>query len=269
MPEIPPFCDVGDGPYAGAMSEVEALQIPLVINVAAVSVGALAGAIRAGEDERTDVVGLITLATAVGFGGGIVRDVLLGNLPPAVLRHPAYLLSVLGATALGAGFLYYLTRLTKVLWLLDALTIGLFASVGTNAALLAGLTLLPAVMIGTLASVGGFMLADLLQGRAWSILYVGPPNAAAGMAGALTYALAYDEHRQITTLVLAIAVTFLVRLAGPLFHINVPQPRRHAYQLEQRLRAKAREGRGRVRAGRGRTRRVAGERIQPDAEGPR
>ncbi len=248
------------------MSEVvEALQIPLAINVAAVAVGALAGAIRAGEDERTDLVGMVTLATAVGFGGGILRDVLLGNLPPAVLRHPAYLIAVVAATVIGAGFLYYLTRLTKVIWLLDALGIGLFASVGTNAALLAGLSLLPAVMIGTLASVGGLMLADLLQGRAWSILYVGPPNAAAGMAGALTYALVYDESRQLLAPVLAILITFLVRLAGPVFHITIPQPRREAYQLEQRLRAKAREGRQRTRlAGREHGRRVAQRRDDAD-----
>lgn len=218
---------------------LEPLEIPLAINLAAVSVGALSGAFRAGDDERTDLVGLVTLAAVMGFGGGLIRDVLVGNLPPAVLRDPAYLIAVGVAAAVGALFLYYLKRLGKVLWVLDALTIGLFASVGANAALLAGLSVLPAVLIGTVASVGGLIIADMLQGRPSEILYVGPPNAAAGMAGALTYALIYEAGLHEVAVFAAVVVTFLVRLTGPLLHVQVPQPRRRAYELEQRLRAKA------------------------------
>jgi uncharacterized membrane protein YeiH len=221
------------------MAPADALEIPLAINVAAVFVGALGGAIRAGEDERVDVVGVLTLATVMGFGGGIIRDVLLGNLPPAVLRSAWYVVAVVVAAAIGAFFLYYLRKLGKVLWVLDSLSIGLFASVGANAALIAGLSMLPAVLIGTLASVGGLILTDLFQGRPSSILHVGPPNAAAGLAGALAYAVLYTGSHAIVTTVVAIAVTFAVRLAGPVFNVQVPAPRRRAYELEQRLRAKA------------------------------
>ena len=221
-----------------------ALDIPLAINVAAVFVGALGGALRAGEDERVDIVGVLTLATVMGFGGGIIRDVLLGNLPPAVLRSPWYLACVVVAAAIGAFFLYYLRKLGKALWVLDSLSIGLFACVGVNAALLAGLTLLPAVLIGTLASIGGLILTDLFQGRPSSILHAGPPNAAAGMAGSFAYALLYTGDHAVVTAVVAIAVTFAVRLSGPVLHVQVPQPRRRAYELEQKLRAKAAKRRG-------------------------
>jgi uncharacterized membrane protein YeiH len=217
----------------------EALEIPLAINVAAVFVGALGGAVRAGEDERVDIVGVLTLATVMGFGGGIIRDVLLGNLPPAVLRDAWYIIAVVVAAALGALFLHYLRKLGKVLWVLDSLSIGLFACVGTNAALLAGLSILPAVLIGTLASVGGLILTDIFQGRPSSIMHQGPPNAAAGLAGAFAYALLYTGDHVVLTSAVAIAVTFAVRLAGPVLHVQVPQPRRRAYELEQRLRAKA------------------------------
>ncbi len=217
----------------------EALEIPLAINVAAVFVGALGGAIRAGEDEHVDIVGVLTLATVMGFGGGIIRDVLLGNLPPAVLLNPWYVTSVVVAAAIGAFFLYYLRKLGKAMWVLDSLSIGLFACVGVNAALLAGLTLLPAVLIGTLASVGGLILTDVFQGRPSSILHVGPPNAAAGMAGSLAYGLLYTGDHVVVTTIVAIVVTFAVRLAGPLLHVQVPQPRRRAYELEQKLRSRA------------------------------
>ncbi len=221
------------------MATAEALEIPLAINVAAVFVGALGGAVRAGEDEHVDVVGVLTLAAVMGFGGGIIRDVLLGNLPPAVLRHPSYVIAALTAAAIGAFFLYYLRKLGKVLWVLDSLSVGMFACVGVNAALLAGLSVLPATLIGTVASVGGLILTDIFQGRPSSILHVGPPNALAGLCGAFAYALLYNGSHVVVTTVVAIAVTFAVRLTGPLFRIDVPAPRRHAYELEQKLRAKA------------------------------
>lgn len=154
----------------------DVLEIPLAINLIAVFAGALGGTLRAGEDDRTDLVDVFTLAAAMGFGGGIVRDVLLGNLPPAAFRDPLYLLTAGVATGIGALFLYYLRKLGPILWVLDTLIVGLFASVGTNAALFAGLALLPSILIGTIASVGGLIMADLLQGRPSSIMYKGHPR---------------------------------------------------------------------------------------------
>lgn len=224
------------------MPTPDVLEIPLAVNLLAVFAGALGGTLRAGEDDRTDLVGVFTLAAAMGFGGGLVRDVLLGNLPPAAFRNPLYLVAAVAATGLGALFLYYLRKLGTVLWALDAIIVGLFASVGTNAALLAGLDRLPSILIGTIASVGGLILADLLQGKPSSIMYVGPPEAVAGLAGAVTYALLYTGTRPIVTTTLAVFATVLVRLTGPLLHVTVPQPRKRAYDLA-RKRAERREAR--------------------------
>ena len=221
----------------------DVLEIPLAINLIAVFAGALGGTIRAGEDDRTDLVGVFSLAAAMGFGGGIVRDVLLGNLPPAAFRNPLYLLTAGAATGIGALFLYYLRKLGPVLWVLDTLIVGLFASVGTNAALLARLDLLPSILIGTIASVGGLIMADLLQGRPSSIMYQGPPEAVAGLAGAVAYALLYNGTRPVITTTIAVIATVLVRLSGPLFHVTVPQPRKHAYELRLRKAGNLRPGR--------------------------
>ena len=73
-------------PWARATPDV--LELPLAINLLAVFFGALGGTLRAGEEEHTDLVGVFTLAAAMGFGGGLVRDLLLGNLPPAAFRDP-------------------------------------------------------------------------------------------------------------------------------------------------------------------------------------
>ncbi|WNM23815.1 TRIC cation channel family protein [Demequina capsici] len=232
------------------MATPDALEIPLAINLLAVFLGALGGTIRAGEDERTDLVGVFTLAAAMGFGGGIVRDLLLGNLPPAALRDPLYLVAAAAAALLGMVALYYLRKLGPVLWWLDAMIIGLFACVGANAALLQGLTVLPAVLIGTLASVGGLILTDMLQGRPSTIMHVGPPNAIAGLAGALVYAALYTGTRPLVSTTAAVAVTLLVRLSGRFWHVQVPQPRLHAYEMRTRRKEAGRRVR-RARRGRG------------------
>lgn len=240
MPRI--WESIASRAYPWHVPTVDVLEIPLAVNLLAVFAGALGGTLRAGEDDRTDLVGVFTLAAAMGFGGGLVRDVLLGNLPPAAFRNPLYLVAAGAATGLGALFLYYLRKLGRVLWALDAIIVGLFASVGTNAALLAGLDKLPAILVGTIASVGGLILADLLQGRPSSIMYQGPPEAVAGLAGAIAYALLYTGTRPVVTTAIAVVATVLVRLTGPLFHVTVPQPRKRAYDLS-RKRAERREAR--------------------------
>ncbi|WP_169747631.1 trimeric intracellular cation channel family protein [Demequina iriomotensis] len=226
----------------------DVLDIPLFVNLLAVFVGALGGTIRAGEDDRTDLVGVLTLAAAMGFGGGVIRDILLGNLPPAAFREPLYLVTAAVAAGVGMLFLYYLKKLGPFLWWLDTLIVGLFACVGANAALIAGLGRLPTVVIGTIGAVGGLILTDILQARPSSIMYAGPPNAVAGMAGSIVYALVYTGTQPVVTTSLAVAATLLVRLTGPLFHLEVPQPRKHAYDLKRarmeadsRRRAKAEE----------------------------
>lgn len=219
----------------------ELLEIPLIVNLLAVFVGALGGTIRAGEDEHTDVVGVFTLAVAMGFGGWIIRDVLLGNLPPGAFLQPLYFVAAAAATVLGMVALYYLKKLGAVLWWLDGVIVGLFACVGANAAILKGLNILPVVIIATIGGVGGLVLCDIFQGRKQSIMYSGPPNAIAGASGALAYTLLYTGTRPALSISIAVAVTVLVRLTGPVFHLEVPQPRKHAYDLrKKRLEAEAR-----------------------------
>ena len=208
--------------------------MPQWIYVAAVFIGALGGAIRAGEDEHTDLVGVLTLSAAMGFGGAILRDILLGRLPPQSLRDPSYFIAAGVAAGVGMLFLYYLRKLGRLLWWLDSIIIGVFAVVGVNTALLAGVRALPAIIIGTIASVGGLMLCDVLQGRPSSIMYMGPPNAIAGLGAGITYVLLVRPTEPIVTLLISTAVAVLIRLTGPLLHVTVPQPRKHAYELKLR-----------------------------------
>ena len=82
-----------------------------------------------------DLLGVIVLAFATALGGGIIRDTLLGALPPASLRDWRYPATVLGAGA-AVFFLHHYVRAipTPVIQVLDAAGLALFAIAGTEKA---------------------------------------------------------------------------------------------------------------------------------------
>jgi uncharacterized membrane protein YeiH len=207
-----------------AANEVVQLQLPLAVNVVAVAVGAVVGTLMAGQYDDMDVVGMFVLALCFGFGGSILRDILLGHLPPVTFRTPIYLVTVLVAVVIASFFLAYLAHLEKPLWVLDSLSIGLFAAVGTNASLLTGLSFLPAVLVGTVQAIGGGVLVDGLLGRPSSLMFRGPMNVVAGSAGALAYALLFDVTNGTIATTAAVISTFLLRLGGRVKNLQTPLP---------------------------------------------
>jgi uncharacterized membrane protein YeiH len=181
---------IGDSDYlvtgeATRAALIHPLQVPLWIDLAAVVVGALAGAGVAAR-QQFDAVGALLLAVVMGLGGGIIRDLLLGLRPVAVTSR--YYLPTVAAAAL-AGFLF--TSLTRrfgtIFVVLDALSVGLFTIVGVEKALLYDLPYVSAIFISVAAAVGGGLLVDLIAGRPVEVVHRGPWNATAALAGASVY----------------------------------------------------------------------------------
>ena len=91
---------------------------PLALALVTVLVNAVVGALRGYTDtEREwDIVGISAFALLMGLGGGLIRDVLIGNLPAESLRSPWYLVTVMVGIALvllveGYKVWYYLREL--------------------------------------------------------------------------------------------------------------------------------------------------------------
>jgi len=219
--------------HLAAPGHVTSIAVPLWINLAAAGSGGLLGTLRAGQKEELDLVGVFCVAFAVGFGGSVIRDLLLGSLPPTSFQSPWYIAVVGLAAATGSLFLWTLQRLGGLLFAADALTLGLFAVVGTNKAILYSLGFLPAVLIGLVASVGGAILADILMGETPSIMVAGPPNALAAALGATTYYACYVSAGlgNLGSTLCAVAITFSLRSVGMRFGIHVPKPLRNPSAL--------------------------------------
>ena len=110
-----------------------------IIEFAAVTAGALYGILLA-RSKGMDFVGVFSLAFIVAFGGGTLRDLFLDRHPLFWIQHEIYPITVF-ALALVSSFFRRLPRvLTKLLYVPDALGLGLFSVLGTQFALDYGAT---------------------------------------------------------------------------------------------------------------------------------
>jgi uncharacterized membrane protein YeiH len=122
---------------------------------------AISGA-AAGVKSRLDVFGVGVLALVAGSAGGVMRDVLIGSVPPAAISDWRY-----GAVALVAGvttFVWYASvkRLQQVVLRFDAMGLGIFAVSGAQKALDYGANPFAAALLGMLTGIGGGIVRDLL-----------------------------------------------------------------------------------------------------------
>jgi uncharacterized membrane protein YeiH len=201
--------------------------IPLWADLLAVGIGALQGALFAAQfrDRRLDLLGVAIIGIATGFGGGLLRDILLSELP-AALQSNWYLPVATVAALLGMLLERVFTRLAGLITVLDALTIGLFGAIGTTKALSLGVPPVPAVFVGALSAVGGSILRDLLLTLPIAIMQVGSLYAIAALAGAtsLVVFVALGANVLIAAIV-CVGVTFGVRVLAVLFKWSLPEQR--------------------------------------------
>ena len=188
------------------------IEIPLWLSLAATSAGALQGALI-GRSARAglDVIGMLALAVALGFGGGLARDLLIGELPPTALRTPWAVIAVVTATLLILVLGRYIARFASTLVILDAATLGLWAAVGSESAVQVGLPDVAAVLVGAVASVGGGVIASVLMMEKPMVVQPGPPYALAAITGATVYVLV-DGFGAGIALVACVAVVAGVRI---------------------------------------------------------
>ena len=147
--------------------------LQLVLDLAGTFVFALDGGWTALRTVRLDIVGVVTLATITAIGGGIIRDLLIGAVPPATFNDWRYL-----AVAIAGGLIAFvlsdlLERLSVPITVLDAAGLSLFAVTGASKALAYGLGPGQALILGAITGVGGGTLRDVLVREVPAVLQSG------------------------------------------------------------------------------------------------
>ena len=123
---------------------------------------AATGALKAVE-HRLDIFGVIFLAAITGLAGGIIRDVILGIIPPSGISELSYV-SIAIITAVAVFYLYPRIKSQMGLFLTsDAVGLGVFTIIGATIALNTyGFNVLLMVFAGMITAIGGGIIRDAL-----------------------------------------------------------------------------------------------------------
>jgi len=184
---------------------------------------AVTGAFKAIE-HKSDIVGIIILATITGVAGGTIRDIVLGKFPPNSLLDPTYLIITV-ITGIILFFLY--SRLKKhwnVFLKFDAIGLGVFTIIGATFAFnIFGLNFLAMVLAGMLTAVGGGILRDVFVNEI-PIVFVKELYASASFAGvvAFYFMLAGGIELYVATII-CIFITTGLRLVAMKYNWNLPK----------------------------------------------
>lgn len=197
--------------------------VQTVVEHAAISVSAMGGVLAA-RGKRIDLFGVVVLALATAFGGGTVRDVLVGDLPVVWLRVPDYLINgtVTALVTFGVVRLWSLPK--RALLVADAFALALFTVIGTAKGHTLGLSAPVCVLLGVITGVAGGIVRDILLGE---VPLVFQPQihlyATAAFAGAGVFmALKHVGIRGVAVTMAGIGVVLLLRLLGIRWKISLP-----------------------------------------------
>ena len=196
---------------------------------------ALSGVMVALEKEL-DLLGVAVLGTVTAVGGGAMRDILLGDVPPVLFRNPIYVAVAVGVSLLAFAFAYLLgdrfshnvEKLNPAINVLDAIGLGVFVVVGVRAAASAGYSdnAFLAVFVGTVTGVGGGLMRDQLVGRIPMVLQKRVYAIAALAGAALYYAMHALGFYEVVAVASGVLVVIAIRILATHFHWNLPRIRK-------------------------------------------
>jgi len=193
------------------------------LDVAGTALFAVEGAGRAMQGGL-DLFGVLVLAFATALGGGVIRDVLLGDTPPAALRDGR-----LPALAFAAGALAFLLHgpaamlpAPLLVWL-DAAGLAVFAVAGAAKALGRGLGPLVAVLLGTITGCGGGTVRDVLLAQVPAILRVDVYATAALLGAAVFVAATRLGLPRPAAALLGAAACLALRMAAVTWRWSLPR----------------------------------------------
>src|SRR6266436_3698702 len=175
-----------------------------------------------------DFLGLMVLAFSTALAGGIIRDLLIGAVPPSSLRDWRY-----AATAFAGGaIVFFMHRFVvgipgQVIMVLDAGGLALFAVAGTEKALLYKMQPFIAILLGTITGVGGGTIRDMLLAQVPTVLRADVYATAALAGAAVMVLMVHMKFPKTLAAVCGAAVCFALRIISLWRHWSLPHVQVH------------------------------------------
>lgn len=207
-------------------------KILFAIEITGTVAFAITGVITAIE-KKFDILGAIVLGTVTAVGGGILRDIMLGYLPPMAFLNPVYAFTAI-ITSVTVFVLAYFTGkkivkhydvYSQVINFFDSLGLSVFVITGINTAAACGFgeNAFLSVFVAVLTGVGGGVLRDILAGRVPKILRR-RVYALAAILGAVIYyyLLEFNVMSQTAAILTGAGSVLLIRILATVFRWNLP-----------------------------------------------
>lgn len=195
----------------------------LVLDLGGTFAFALNGALTAVGVVRLDIVGVLTLGVITAIGGGIIRDVIIGSVPPATFSDWRYLAVAAAGSLLAFALGTRLDRWTGAITVLDAAGLSLFAVTGASKALDLGIGPAQAVILGAITGVGGGTVRDVLIQRVPTVLRSELYAIPALLGATVTVIASRTDSYGPPAAVAAAFACFALRMAGVRFGLNAPR----------------------------------------------
>jgi uncharacterized membrane protein YeiH len=208
----------------GVFQQLFSPSVQHTLDLIGIFVFAISGSLLAVR-KNFDVFGIAVLAEITALGGGLLRDVIIGAVPPAAFTDLGYFTTPLVA-ALLVFFLHpQVERIQVGVNVFDAAGLGLFCVTGTVKAYDYGLGLTASAALGLATAVGGGVLRDVLANEVPSLLrwdrdlYAVPAIVGATM---VVLCIRYDALTPFTS-GLAVVMAFVLRLFAMRYHWRAPR----------------------------------------------
>ncbi len=190
---------------------------------------AISGAMAAIK-RKADIFGVVFLGVITALGGGVIRDVLIGQLPPKMFISYAYLLASL-LVSLIVFFDAYIRRekyfankdkLSEINNIFDAVGLAVFTISGMNTAMGVSDNVILILTLGVITGVGGGMLRDMMTNTMPKVLRKRVYAVASLIGGALYYVLYLIGVNDILSAVIGMVTIFVLRVLATAYKWNLP-----------------------------------------------
>lgn len=193
---------------------------------------AISGAMVAMKKEM-DIFGVNILAVITSVGGGMLRDILIGNVPPEMFRNPIYTLIAVAVANGVFAYAYwhkknmkrsYVKLYEKMLFLFDALGLAAFTVDGVSAGMHSEFNTNPflAVFLGVITGVGGGVLRDTMANEL-PYIFIKHIYACASVLGAVVTVCCWKYFGENTAILAGFSVVIAIRLLAAYYKWDLPR----------------------------------------------
>jgi uncharacterized membrane protein YeiH len=194
-----------------------------IISYTGIFVFAITGALKARQYEM-DIFGAAMLAFVTAYGGGTVRDILIGIRPLSWINDYTALVLVIIAVAIVFIFNQNVLKLQRTIFITDAIGLGLFTALGIHKCVETQINSGYAIILGTIGASFGGLIADILSNNIPDLLKKGELYATACLiGGTIQVVLAKQGVNDKITMAICIFAVVATRIVSKWKRIHLPK----------------------------------------------